>query len=192
MERRGAFDYILLETTGLADPGNIAPLFWLDDGLGSTIYLDGVVTLVDAKNILLSLDEGADPINANDKKTTTSDEPHDHDNDHDHTSPPPTTAHLQISHADVIILNKTDLVTPAELDAVRSRIRAINGLARIHMAERSRVPLLEGVLLDLHAYESVGAAEVEDGAVFGGARSHLDPVGFPLALTPCRISVICD
>lgn len=198
MERRGAFDYILLETTGLADPGNIAPLFWLDDGLGSTIYLDGVVTLVDAKNILLSLDEGADPNNANDKNTTTSDKPHDHDHEHDHnhdqdhTLPPPTTAHLQISHADVIILNKTDLVTPAELDAVRSRIRAINGLARIHVAERSRVPLLEGVLLDLHAYESVGAAEVEDGAVFGGARSHLDPVGFSFALTPCRISVICD
>ena len=46
MEKRGKFDYILLETTGLADPGNIAPLFWLDDGLGATIYLDGIVTLV--------------------------------------------------------------------------------------------------------------------------------------------------
>ena len=50
--KKGAFDYILLETTGLADPGNLAPLFWVDDGLGSTIYLDGIVTLVDAKNIL--------------------------------------------------------------------------------------------------------------------------------------------
>src|ERR1700760_1821409 len=57
MERRGAFDYILLETTGLADPGNIAPLFWVDEGLGSTIYLDGIVTLIDAKNILRSLDD---------------------------------------------------------------------------------------------------------------------------------------
>jgi G3E family GTPase len=57
MEKKGAFDYILLETTGLADPGNLAPLFWVDDGLGSTIYLDGIVTLVDAKNILRSLDD---------------------------------------------------------------------------------------------------------------------------------------
>merc|ERR1712093_538226 len=57
MEKKGAFDYILLETTGLADPGNIAPLFWVDEGLGSTIYLDGIVTLVDAKNILKSLNE---------------------------------------------------------------------------------------------------------------------------------------
>ena len=57
MERRGAFDYIILETTGLADPGNIAPLFWVDEGLGSTIFLDGVVTMVDAINILRSLDD---------------------------------------------------------------------------------------------------------------------------------------
>src|ERR1700760_2403615 len=42
------FDYILLETTGVADPGNIAPMFWMDEGLGSSIYLDGIVTVVDA------------------------------------------------------------------------------------------------------------------------------------------------
>ena len=42
MEKKGKFDYILLETTGLADPGPIAAMFWLDEGLGSEIYLDGV------------------------------------------------------------------------------------------------------------------------------------------------------
>lgn len=41
MEKKGKFDYILLETTGLADPGPIAAMFWLDEGLGSEIYLDG-------------------------------------------------------------------------------------------------------------------------------------------------------
>ena len=41
MEKKGKFDYILLETTGLADPGPIASMFWLDQGLGSEIYLDG-------------------------------------------------------------------------------------------------------------------------------------------------------
>lgn len=41
MEKKGKFDYILLETTGLADPGPIASIFWLDEGLGSEIYLDG-------------------------------------------------------------------------------------------------------------------------------------------------------
>lgn len=41
MMKKGKFDYILLETTGLADPGPIASMFWLDEGLGSEIYLDG-------------------------------------------------------------------------------------------------------------------------------------------------------
>ena len=45
MEKKGKFDYILLETTGLADPGPIASMFWLDEGLGSEIYLDGKIRL---------------------------------------------------------------------------------------------------------------------------------------------------
>ena len=88
MEKKGAFDYILLETTGLADPGNLAPLFWVDDGLGSSIYLDGIVTLIDARNILKSLDE---PV----QETVH----HDDDEQSNHQGPELTTAHLQISHA---------------------------------------------------------------------------------------------
>ena len=42
MQKKGKFDYILLETTGLADPDPIAAMFWLDDDLGSEIYLDGI------------------------------------------------------------------------------------------------------------------------------------------------------
>ncbi|CAG8548475.1 18972_t:CDS:2 [Racocetra persica] len=57
MQKKGKFDYILLETTGLADPGPIASMFWLDDDLGSDIYLDGIVTLVDAKYILQYISE---------------------------------------------------------------------------------------------------------------------------------------
>ena len=52
MKRKGAFDYILLETTGLADPGPIASIFWQNEefapGLGAEIRLDGVVCVVDA------------------------------------------------------------------------------------------------------------------------------------------------
>src|SRR5690606_24710253 len=91
MEKKGKFDYILLETTGLADPGNIAPMFWMDDGLGSTIYLDGIVTLVDAKNILRNLDDPAGKVEG-------------HDDGEDAHGPVMTTAHVQISHADVIII----------------------------------------------------------------------------------------
>lgn len=153
MERRGKFDYILLETTGLADPGNIAPLFWLDNGLGSSICLDGIVTLVDAANILRSLDD----------KTVLSGE----------GEQATTTAHLQISHADVIVVNKVDLVTEGQLEEIKSRIAGINGLARILVSERGRVERLEEWLLDLKAYEDVGALRTN-------IKSILDPVRCPL------------
>ncbi|KAH7379474.1 COBW domain-containing protein 1 [Pyrenochaeta sp. MPI-SDFR-AT-0127] len=176
MEQSGLFDYILLETTGLADPGNIAPMFWLDDGLGSSIFLDGIVTLVDAKNVLKSLDEGY------------GDEPKD-DHDHDEHGPLLTTAHLQISHADVIIVNKTDLVSGEELEKVVDRIRSINGLARIKTTTRSQVPQLEGLVLDLHAYDEVTDADLKFASK---GHSHLDPtittatIAFP-ALTPAQV-----
>lgn len=154
MEKKGTFDYILLETTGLADPGNLAPLFWVDEGLGSSIYLDGIVTLVDAKNILRSLDEPA-----------TSEV---HLDEH---GPVMTTAHLQISHADIIVLNKSDLVSAEDLHRVTERIQAINGLATLQVAQHGRVPNLEGFLLDLHAYDHVGKLDVAK-----KGHSHLDPV----------------
>lgn len=43
MEKKGKFDYILLETTGLADPGPIASIFWIDEELCSDVYLDGIL-----------------------------------------------------------------------------------------------------------------------------------------------------
>ncbi|KAH7352652.1 hypothetical protein KP509_19G056400 [Ceratopteris richardii] len=49
-ERPERFDYILLETTGLANPGSLASVLWVDDELESTIHLNSVITVVDAKN----------------------------------------------------------------------------------------------------------------------------------------------
>ncbi|KAJ5052065.1 uncharacterized protein L3040_001825 [Drepanopeziza brunnea f. sp. 'multigermtubi'] len=165
MEKKGLFDYILLETTGLADPGNLAPLFWVDEGLGSTIYLDGIVTLIDAKNILKSLD---DPVQETVK----------HEEHEGHHGPVLTTAHLQISHADVIVINKSDLVSEQELLAVKERVQAINGLAKIHITSQGKVPQLEGYLLNLDAYSDVGALEVAD-----KGHSHLDPTIATITLT---------
>jgi G3E family GTPase len=51
----------------------------------------------------------------------------------------------QLAFADVVVLNKTDLVTPEEADSVEARIRAINPHATIHRAERANVPI-EAVL----------------------------------------------
>lgn len=174
MAKKGTFDYILLETTGLADPGNLAPLFWMDDGLGSSIFLDGIVTLVDARNLLLSLDDPAGRIADGEDGLDGLD--HDH---HDHHGALMTTAHVQISHADVIVINKADLVDAAELARVRARVESINGLARIHVTTQSAVPQLEGVLLDLHAYET---SEAVERAASQKYHSHLDPVGVPSSL----------
>ncbi|OAT04042.1 CobW domain-containing protein [Blastomyces gilchristii SLH14081] len=169
MERQGTFDYILLETTGLADPGNIAPLFWVDDGLGSTIYLDGIVTLVDGKNILRLLDE---PAPAEVQGT--------------HHGAVLTTAHLQISHADVIILNKSDLLTAAELDKVKERVISINGLAKIIVTDHSKVPNLEGTVLELHAYDNVTDVDFSE-----KGHSHLDPSISTLSFTIDKITPEC-
>jgi G3E family GTPase len=166
MEASGDFDYILLETTGLADPGNIAPLFWLDEGLGSSIFLDGIVTLVDAKNLLKSLDEGY----GDDKEMLEG--RREEGDAHGHEGPLLTTAHLQISHADVIIINKSDLVSEEELKAVQQRVRSINALAKLSTTTKAQVPTLEGFILDLHAYDAVSASDL---TFAEKGHSHLDP-----------------
>ncbi|KAL5332804.1 CobW/HypB/UreG, nucleotide-binding domain-containing protein [Aspergillus crustosus] len=175
MDRRGTFDYILLETTGLADPGNIAPIFWVDDNLGSSIYLDGIVTLVDAKNILHLLDEPS-PEEIVPESNPAQDNEHGHD--HKHTGPVLSMAHMQISHADVIILNKTDLVSSEELERVRDRVTAINSAAKIHETDHSRTPKIEGVVLDLHAYDHLDSLDFSQ-----KGHSHIDSSISTISLT---------
>jgi G3E family GTPase len=113
MTRRDRFDRIVLETTGLANPGPVAQTFFVDDAMRDKFVLDGIVTMVDARHF--------------DQQTINSDE---------------TTT--QVAFADVIVLNKADLVSPQELDALEQRVRGMNALARIvraDPAERARVPM---------------------------------------------------
>src|ERR1700730_6209489 len=58
MRRRDRFDYILVETTGLADPAPVAQTFFVDDEIGSQLRLDAIITVVDAAHVLGHLDEG--------------------------------------------------------------------------------------------------------------------------------------
>ena len=104
------FDAIIIETTGLADPGPVAQTFFVDDDVKAKARLDSVTTVVDAKHVLPRLADSRE-------------------------------AREQIAFADQIVLNKTDLVTPAELAAVEARLRRLNPLAGIHHAERSNVAL---------------------------------------------------
>lgn len=109
MKRRDKFDYILIETTGMADPGPVAQTFFMDDELKAKTRIDGIITLVDAKHVSLHWDS------------------------HE--------VREQIAFADVILLNKTDLVTPAELDELEKKIRRMNGMAKLVRTERSQVDM---------------------------------------------------
>ncbi|KAG1659311.1 COBW domain-containing protein 1 [Nymphon striatum] len=102
MEKKGKFDYIILETTGLADPGPIASIFWLDKELGSELFLDGIITVIDSKNCMKQLNitnETTDKVNEGVR---------------------------QIALADFILFNKTDLVSISELDSLKAAVREIN------------------------------------------------------------------
>jgi G3E family GTPase len=68
-------------------------------------------------------------------------------------------AQKQVAFADVIVLNKTDLVTPADLDALASRIRRINAVAKIHRAKNADVPLDR--VLDVGGFNLSRATELD-------------------------------
>uniref|UniRef100_A0A8C9JD31 CobW C-terminal domain-containing protein n=1 Tax=Piliocolobus tephrosceles TaxID=591936 RepID=A0A8C9JD31_9PRIM len=97
MQKKGKFDYILLETTGLADPGAVASMFWVDAELGSDIYLDGIITIVDSKYGL---------------KHLTEEKPDGLTNE----------ATRQVALADIILINKTDLVPEEDVKKLRMTI----------------------------------------------------------------------
>jgi len=123
-------------------------MFWLDDSLGASIYLDGIITVVDSVNIDQSLST--------------------HDNAQHNLS----TAHLQISHADVLLVNKTDLVSDAIRNAVMDRIRSINSIAKVFQTVYTRLDGIDDIL-DLHAYDS---ADFPIDEFNRDSKGHLDHV----------------
>lgn len=138
MARSGKFDYILLETSGVADPGPIANMFWMDDGLAASIYLDGIVTVLDAGNIVRSLDD-------------VSSSEHEHHGTIKHE--PMSTALVQVAYADILILNKVDTIKDeTELESIRNRIAGINSAAPLFETTYSKIPWDK--LFDLKAYDA--------------------------------------
>ena len=112
MRRKGKFDAIIVETTGLADPAPVAQTFFMDEKVGAKTKLDAVVTVADAKWLKDRLKDAPEAKN-------------------------------QIAFADVILLNKTDLVSPGELAELEARIRGLNPYARLHRTERANIALEE-------------------------------------------------
>ena len=128
MRRKGKFDAIIVETTGLADPAPVAQTFFVDDAVGAKTKLDAVVTVADAKWLKDRLRDAPEAKN-------------------------------QIAFADVILLNKTDLVTDADLREIEARIRGINPYANIHRTERCAIPLAE--VLDRGAFDLDRILDIE-------------------------------
>jgi len=141
IKRKGKFDAIIVETTGLADPAPVAQTFFMDQDVSDTARLDAVVTVADAKWLSDRLKDAPEAKN-------------------------------QIAFADVIILNKTDLVSSAELDSVEDRIRAINPYARIHRTQNCAVPIEE--VLGRNAFDLDRIIELEPDFLEEGHHHHHD------------------
>jgi G3E family GTPase len=128
MKRRDKFDHIMIETTGMADPGPVAQTFFMDDDLREALSLDGVVTLVDSKHVLLHIED--------------SDEVKE-----------------QIAFADVILLNKVDLVSSVELDQLEFRIHSMNAAAKIYRTRDAVIDMDE--VLNIGGFDLDRALEVD-------------------------------
>lgn len=144
MKRKGKFDGIIVETTGLANPAPVAQTFFVDDDVKRATTLDAIVTVVDAKHITERLADSEE-------------------------------AWAQVAFADVLLLNKTDLVDAAALDAAEARIHAINPTAKIIRTERAAAPLAE--VLDRKAFSLERIlAEVDERFLDSDEHSHNDEV----------------
>jgi G3E family GTPase len=139
MRRKGKFDGIIVETTGLADPAPVAQTFFVDENVGRKTRLDAVVTVADAKWLEDRLQDAPEAKN-------------------------------QIAFADVILINKTDLVSAAELDEVEARIRGINRYAKVHKTERAQVPLEE--VLSRNAFDLDRILHLEPEFLQGDGHDH--------------------
>ena len=145
MKRRDRFDHILIETTGLADPGPVAQTFYMDDETQRAARLDGIVTVVDCKHVT------------------------------QHWSSP--EVQTQIAFADVVLLNKTDLASPSEVDALEARIRRMNPTTKVHRTVRSLIDLDK--VLDVNGFSLDRALEVDP--KFLGERQTIGLVGADVA-----------
>ncbi len=135
LARAGRFDYLLIESTGISEPMPVAETFTFEDEEGNSLSnvasLDTMVTVVDAGNFFKDFGSWDD---LTDRRLGV--------NEDDHRNIVDLLVD-QIEFANVIIVNKTDLVTPFELEQLEHVIRRLNPKARILHSRESRVPLEE-------------------------------------------------
>jgi G3E family GTPase len=139
VRRKGKFDAIIVETTGLADPAPVAQTFFMDEAVGEKTKLDAVVTVADAKWLKDRLKDAPEAKN-------------------------------QIAFADVILVNKTDLVSEPDLQEIEARIRGINPYAKLHRTQRSQIAL--GEVLDRKAFDLDRILDIEPDFLHGAENDH--------------------
>ncbi|XP_078442730.1 cobalamin biosynthesis CobW-like protein [Wolffia australiana] len=140
--RKERLDHILVETTGLANPAPLASILWLDDQLESAVKLDSIITVVDARNLRQQIDE------------------------YRFSSSFPE-AYTQIAYADIILLNKVDLISSDEfglsmseyLKDLEKDLCSINSLATIIHSVRCQVDLSK--LFERQAYDAAHITHLE-------------------------------
>lgn len=181
---RGKIDYILLETTGVADPAPIAKMFWLDDALASSVYIDGVVTVVDGENIIQCLDDVGghwhrQHNHIRSKQSETELTPAEIEQEEKQLAEGLTTAHLQIALADTILINKVDKISASQVEAIGERVRGINTTSPIHTTSYGDIALDK--ILDLHAFEGERLAQslTYAGTLFHDDRISTVSITFP-------------
>jgi G3E family GTPase len=133
LARDGRFDYLLIESTGISEPMPVAETFTFEDEEGNSLSLvadlDTMVTVVDAGNFMKdfgSWDDLTDRrvgLNEDDKRNIVD------------------LLVDQVEFANVIIINKTDLISPYELEQLNRILRQLNAKARILNTTESRVDL---------------------------------------------------
>lgn len=134
VQSKERMDHILLETTGLADPAPLVSILWLDDQLESSIRLDSIITVIDAKNFRQQIDE------------------------HTNSSSFPEAFH-QIAFADVVILNKIDLVKD-DLEDLEKQIHDVNALVTVVRSVRCQVDL--NTIFDRQAYGTKNSSQLQE------------------------------
>lgn len=136
--KREKFDYLVIETTGLADPGPVIQSFFVDEIMRSQTQLDAVVTVVDAKHIWNHWDS--------------------------------SEAQEQIAFADVILLNKVDLVTSEQLKKLENRIRSMNAFAKLYRTQNCDLNI--ELILGIKAFDLKNALSINSELLNENTHEH--------------------
>ncbi|BDT69379.1 P-loop guanosine triphosphatase YjiA [Comamonadaceae bacterium OS-1] len=135
------FDRVVIETTGLADPGPVAQTFFMDDEIAESYLLDSILTLVDAKHAATQLNERQE-------------------------------ARRQVGFADQIFISKTDLVEPAEVDALIHRLKHMNPRAPQKAVHFGEVALSE--VFDLRGFNLNAKLDIDPDFLKEDDHDHHD------------------